>query len=254
MGNFWRVVEQVVRKADIILLIIDARMPELTRNETLERIINERGRKLVYVFNKIDLVKENDLKKLRLQYKDAFFVSGVNNIGLSKLKEGLFRIAKRIGIELPHIGVVGYPNVGKSAIINALAHRAKTQVSSIAGTTKGIQWVKVGKLRVIDSPGVIPFDERQEEKIGVMGAQNPEKLKNPDLAVINIIKMFLEKNKKALEDFYKIKINEEDKEDISDIIIRIGKKRGFLVKGGEINENRTLIQILRDWQTGRLRL
>jgi ribosome biogenesis GTPase A len=251
MGDYWRVIDTVVRKGDIILLIVDARMPELTRNERLEQIIEERGRKLIIVFNKIDLVKQSDLKKLREQFPEAFFVSGVNNIGLSKLKEGLFRAAKKINIELPHIGVVGYPNVGKSAIINALGHRAKTQVSSVAGTTKGIQWVKIGKLRVIDSPGVIPYDERAEEKIGMIGAKNPEQLRNPDVAAINVIKMFLEKNKKALEDFYKIKINDEDNEQILEMI---GKSRGFLKKGGIIDIDRTVISILRDWYHGRLKI
>lgn len=251
MADFWGVIDTVVRKADIILLVVDARMPELTRNERLEQIINDKGRKLIYVFNKIDLVKQSDLKKLRLQYPEAFFVSGVRNIGLSKLKDGLFMAAKNMRIQLPHIGVVGYPNVGKSAIINALGHRAKTQVSSIAGTTKGIQWVKVGKLRVIDSPGVIPYDEKTEEKLGVIGAKNPEKLRNPDVAAVGIIKMFLEKNKKALEDFYKITINNEDNEQILEMI---GKSRGFLKKGGIIDIDRTVISILRDWYSGKLKI
>jgi ribosome biogenesis GTPase A len=254
MGDYWRVIDTVVRKADIILLVIDARMPEMTRNTKLEEIITSRGRKLIYVFNKIDLVKPSDLKKIRENHPEAFFVSGVNNIGLSKLKEGLFIAAKKIGIQLPHIGVVGYPNVGKSAIINALAHRAKTQVSSIAGTTKGVQWVKVGKLRIIDSPGVIPYEEKAEEKMGIIGAKNPEQLKNPDLAAINIIKMFMQKNKKSLEEFYAIKIQKEIENDEEQILELIGKSRGFLKKGGITDMNRTVISLLRDWYHGRLKL
>ncbi len=248
--EFWKDVETVIRKADIILMVIDSRLPKESINEEIKWRVERQGKKLVYVFNKIDLVGRKDLDELRKQYDDAFFVSGARNIGISGLKKGIFVITRRMGIELPHVGIVGYPNVGKSAIINALSHRAKAKVSSVAGTTRGVQWVKAGTLRIIDSPGVIPLGDKEQE-IGVLGAKNPEMLRNPDSAALKVIQMFLEKDKRKLENYFGIKINDKSDEEILEMI---GKKRGFLIKGGNVDIDRTVIQILRDWQKGKLRL
>jgi len=253
MAEFWGLIGHVVRKADIILLVIDARMPDMSRNFEIEELVREYDKKLVYVFNKIDLVDRKQIQSIKKKFvgEDMFFVSGVNNMGMSKLKEGLFIIASRMGIELPHVGVVGYPNVGKSAIINAFSKRAKTNVSSHAGTTRGIQWVKAGKIRIMDSPGVIPSRNNSEAEMGVLGARDPERLKNPDLAALEIIRILLEKNKKRLESFYEIHVKDESGEEIIEMI---GKSRGFLKKGGVVNENRTVVQIIHDWQKGNLRV
>lgn len=249
MGYF-ETVEHVIRKADIVLLIVDARMPELARNREIESVVRNQGKRLVCVFNKIDLLNSKDLNKLKEEFNESFFVSGNKNIGISKLKVGILILAKRMGIEFPHVGVVGYPNVGKSAIINALAHGARTKVTSIAGTTKGVQWVKVGKLRIIDSPGVITYEEN-EERLGFIGAKNPEQMQNPESVACEIIDHSIKKNKKAFEEMYKLKV---EKEDLFEILMEIGKKRGYLAKGGVVDEKRTAIQIIRDWQKGKLRV
>lgn len=249
MGYF-DTVRHVVVKADIVLLIADARMPELAKNPELENLVRSMGKTLVIVFNKIDLVSFEDMIRLRNRFKNAFFVSSTKNVGISKLRTGLFIIAKQIGIDLPHIGVVGYPNTGKSALINVLARGARTKVSSVAGTTKGVQWVKVGKFRVIDSPGVITYKEN-EERLGFIGAKNPEQMQNPESVACEIISHCIQKNKKAFEKFYEIEI---EKEELYDIMLMVGKKRGFLSKGGIIDEKRTAIAIIRDWQKGKLKV
>src|SRR3989344_476805 len=149
--GFWPVVKKVIKESDIILVILDARMPELFRNKELERICRYFKKKYFYVFNKIDLVSNENLSSLRKFYKDYFFVSGVNNVGMKKLKESILIYSKR----------------------------AKARVSRIAGTTKGIQWINAGSLRILDSPGVV-YHKDTETKIGIMGAKNPEKLKEPE--------------------------------------------------------------------------
>jgi|SRR3989344_892233 len=250
MGYF-ETVEHVITKADVVLLIVDARLPELAKNKELESLVTRRGKKLLIVFNKIDLVNVSDLAKLRKNFSNAFFVSGSKNIAISKLKTGIIIEAKRMRIEFPHVGVIGYPNVGKSAIINALAHGSRTKVSSVAGTTKGVQWVKVGKLRVIDSPGVITYDE-DESWLGLIGAKNPEQMHDQEKVACNIINHALKKNKRALEVFYDIELPKEKTMDSYEILLEIGKKRGFLMKKGLVDEKRTSIQIIRDWQKGKL--
>ncbi len=249
--GYWPIVNKVLMDADIILLILDARMPELSRNKELEEKVERYKKQIVYVFNKIDLISKESLNKLKKQFPDAFFVSGSKNIAIKGLKVNLYILGKKMKLSEPRVGVVGYPNVGKSAIINALAHRAKAKVSVMAGTTKGIQFIKAGNLRILDSPGVVPFEDN-EVKLGVLGAKNPEKIKNLDKVAFAIIKNFVEVNKEALERFYGIKI--ENGEDEYEIILKIGRKKYFLIKGGRVDEHRTVLQIIKDWQRGRLKI
>jgi ribosome biogenesis GTPase A len=249
--SFWVAAKHVINDADIILFVLDARMPEISLNEELKRFLYLKRKEIIFVYNKIDLIGENKLKELRKKYPDGAFVSGIKNIDVALLKKRLQILRKELNLEKARVGVVGYPNTGKSALINALAHRARATVAHYAGTTKGPQWVRVGpSLFIVDTPGVVQFDDR-ETKLGLLAAKNPEKLKNPGRTALEVINMCLESNKKALEEFYKIKI---DNESVEEILEMIGKKRGFLLKGGIVDENRTIKQVIQDWQRGRLRV
>lgn len=249
--GFWPVVRHVVQNSDIVVLIVDARMPRLSRNEELERAVLRYRKQLVTVFNKIDLIPQKELLHLRELYPEAFFVSGNKNIGLKKLKEGLFIIAKRYTDSEPKIGVVGYPNVGKSSVINALAKRARAKVSNVAGTTKGVQWIRAGGLLVSDTPGVIPIDD-SAITLGMWGAKNPEKLKFPEIAAYALIAHLRRtRSLRSLETAYNIRFSASDSETV---LQELGKKRGFLKKGGIIDERRTAIQLLREWQKGVIRI
>ena len=130
-----------------------------------------------------------------------------------------------------------------------MAKREKAKVSKRAGTTRGIQWIKAGSLLVLDSPGVIPFEDK-EISLGVLGAKDPEKLRNVERAAFEIIKIFLDYNRKSLEDLYGIKIEGND---YSSIFEEIGRKKGFLLKGGIVDERRVAFLILKDWHKGKLR-
>jgi len=240
-------------KADMVVVVLDARMPELSRNEDVESIVIKSKKKLFLAFNKIDLVSKEHFTFLKKRYQHAFFVSGSRNIGINRLRTAILIAAKREGIEKPKVGVVGYPNVGKSAIINALAHRAKALVSATAGTTRGVQIINAGNIQVLDSPGVFPYGD-DEIKLGILSARTPEQLRNPELVACEIIKMILQSNMRVLENFYGIKIAEEADWDAYEIMLQIGQERKMLLKGGITDEHRTAMQIIRDWQTGKLRI
>lgn len=248
--GFWFTVKDIMKEADIILHVIDARMPELSRNSDVEKLAFQYRKPIVVVFNKIDLISKDKLKELREKNEYAYFVSGAKNIGLKKLKVGLLILGDKIGRDRAKIGIVGYPNVGKSSIINCLAYGARAPVSSVAGTTKGPQFVKAGGLKIIDSPGIVPVED-DEAKLGILSAKNPEKLRNPELVADKIIRLILDNDRKILEDFYKIKT---EKMDNYEIMLMIGRHKGMLKKGGIVDERKTAIAIVRDWQTGKLRL
>ena len=249
--TFWDHAKIAIREADIVAEVLDARMPELSRNHEVEELVELGGKFLLFVVNKSDLISGENFKNIKKGLgENAVFVSGSKNLGMRKLKERLIIIGKRLGLERPRVCFVGYPNVGKSSVINALVKRSRTKVSSIAGTTKGIQWVSAPHFKILDSPGVIPFDERDEALIALLGAKNPDKLKLPERAAIEVIK-FLKKNYPVLlSRFY----NVSGEQDENDIFLEIGKNKRFLIKGGVIDMRRTALTIIRDWQNGKLNM
>ncbi len=149
------------------------------------------------------------------------------------------------------VGVLGYPNVGKSSIINAISHKKKAKVGKKSGTTHGLQWVRAtDEIKLIDSPGVIPLEERDEAFDALIGAKDSERLKNPEVVAVEFLKMFKD-NMEDVEENYKVDIESQNPEEI---IREIGLKKGHLIKGGGPDVNRTSKMLIRDWQKGKLRL
>lgn len=248
--GFWTAVYPIIRESQILVLVVDARMPELSDNRELDTIVKRFRKPMLMVFNKIDLISQKDLHILREKNPDAFFVSGNKNIGLKNLKIALLRHGKEVGRIPLKVGIIGYPNVGKSSIINALAHRRHAIVTSVAGTTKGPQFIRVGDLKIIDSPGVIPYRDG-ETKLGIISAKNPEKMRNPERVVYGLLNLILSKNKSSLEEFYGVSLSSDD---AYEALLAIGRKRGFLKKGAIVDEVKTAIYIMHDWQKGKIRL
>ena len=247
--GFWPIVLNVLRNSDVILLLVDARMPEITRNsEIVEKAGKMKDKRLIFVFNKSDLVGRKDIDKLKKEYPNSFFISATKKIGVKKLKTTLENMAENWNRESLRIGLVGYPNIGKSTLINLLAPGARAKVSSMSGTTKKIQWIRTGKLRIMDSPGIIPFGDKKVQ-IGMTASKDPHKIKNPEKVALRIIEFLMKKDVKLLKKYYKATGKDEN-----EIFEDIGKKMGYLVKGGEVNENRIAIKVIDDWQKGRIKL
>jgi len=247
--GFWPIGLNVLRNSDVVLLLVDARMPEITKNsEIVSKVENMRGKRLVIVFNKSDLVGRKDIKKLKKEYPNAFFISATKKIGVKKLKEALDNMAENWDRPSLRIGLVGYPNIGKSTLINLLAPAAKAKVSPVSGTTKKTLWVRNGRLRIMDSPGIIPYGDKKVQ-IGMTASKDPHKIKNPEKVAISIIELLMKKDVKLLEKYYKA-----SGETAYEVFEDIGHKMGYLVKGGEVDENRVAIKVIDDWQKGRIML
>lgn len=271
---YWGVIERIINESDLVLEVLDARLVELSRNEQVEALIEEVGKPVIFVVNKSDLVNRESLDKQVAKLKEkgeVLFISAkspkTTKVLLYAIKKAFKKYGKREIVERGRydpkplyreakgeivVGVLGYPNVGKSSIINALAHKKKVKVSKKSGTTHGIHWIKASdEIKLIDSPGVIPLQKNDEVRYGLIGAKDSERLKDPGLVAHAIIKLFLKNNKKALEKFYKIEIENED---ALDVVEQISRVKAFLLKGGKLDENRTSMMIVRDWQQGRLML
>jgi ribosome biogenesis GTPase A len=244
--GYWPVVLNVLKNSDVIVLIADARVPEMTRNKEIIKKAESLEKKIIIVFNKIDLIEEEDIRALKEKYKDAFFISGKEKKTVEQLKKFLIDLSEENRRMSLRVGIVGYPNVGKSTLINMLTPEAKFKVSKISGTTKKTQWIRLGRLRIMDSPGVIPSED-SAVVVGITSSKDPNKMKNPEKIAIRIIEFLNKKNKEILKNFYNISAKKD-----YDLFLEIGKKKGYLLKGGEVDERRTAIKIIDDWQSGKI--
>jgi len=260
--GFWPVVLNVLRNSDVVLLLVDARMPEVSRNSEIVNKVKAMGsKKLIIVFNKCDLVGRKDIDELKREYPDGFFISATTRVGIKNLKMALNEMAENWSRPSLRVGIVGYPNIGKSTLMNLFAPDARAKVSRVSGTTKKTQWVRVGRLRIIDSPGVIPFGDKKVQ-VGMTASKDVHKIKNPERVAIRIIEFLMNKDAEAcrsqvagrrsgyvslLKKFYGV-----DGNSACGIFDEIGRKKGYLVKGGNIDENRTAIKVIDDWQKGKI--
>src|SRR3989344_2498585 len=245
---------EVIRISDILLEIIDARFIDKTRNKELEEEVKKAGKKIIFVLNKVDLI---DIKNLKKDYdlssiKPYVLFSVKNKIGRARLLEIINIEAKRSDFKKAKIGIIGYPNTGKSSVINVLSGGKRAGTSSNAGFTKAIQKVRFSKdIILLDTPGVIFSGEENSLAANVVkkhveiGVKDYEKVKYPDLVVNEIMKT----HKKIFDNFYRI-----DSEEDADILLEIlGKKWNFLKKGGIADRDRVARKIFKAWQEGKIR-
>ena len=145
------------------------------------------------------------------------------------------------------IGLIGYPNVGKSSVINSLKEKKVCKSAPIPGETKVWQYVHVTKrMYLIDSPGVVySLDGEDETEIVLKGVVRPERLKDPDFFIPAILERV---EKKVLKKLYKC----EDWDDAEDFLLKVAQRKGKLLKGGEPDIKTISKLIITDWQRGEI--
>jgi len=245
MVTFWRHVNIVIRQSDIIIEVLDARMIYESRNIEIERKVKKLRKKILYVINKCDLAEKAELERWKIKLRPSVFISSKDHLGTTILKKKILQMSR--GKEVT-VGVLGYPNVGKSSLINALAGRGAAKTSSESGFTKGLQKIRVdNKILVIDSPGVLPYKEKSEFKHSKMGAVSYSKIKNPEYVALT----FIEENKDLVVEHYSLEIKDDD--DSEDILEKLAYKLKRLLKGNKPDLEATSRILLKDWQAGKIK-
>lgn len=245
-------IDNLIKEADIILEILDARFIEKTRNIEIEKKVMALGKPLIYILNKSDLV---DIEKLKMEHsfedlKPNLFFSSKNRKGSTTLRRMIKIEVKKIGKNIVKIGLIGYPNTGKSSLANILVGKVVSKTSSEAGFTRGTHKLKIlPGVYLIDTPGIIPPEEkiyggRLMTKHTTIGATTWHRAKDPEVIIFELMKEY----KGILEAHYGI----DTKGDVELLLETLGRKLCYLQKGGVVDENRTAKYILREWQEGKI--
>lgn len=242
----WKIVKDVVRKADLILEVVDARDPLGTRSQHLERFCKAIGKRVVIVINKADLVPREVLerwKRIIGREYPCIYISARDRLGTSILWRTLKKFARGKSYR---VAVVGLPNVGKSTILNYLRGSRSAGTSPIPGYTKHSMEVRISqRIKVIDTPGIIPKMSKLE--LVLKSALRPEALDDPLPVAIEFVEIALKKDKGIFRKLYGIEAEEPYK-----LLKEFAKRRGLLLKGGRENVEEAARVIIRDWQQGRL--
>ncbi|MBU1704543.1 MAG: 50S ribosome-binding GTPase [Nanoarchaeota archaeon] len=247
MAVFWKLVNNVIRDADILLEVLDSRLVDESRNLEIEEKVRRLEKTLIFVINKCDLVDKAELEKYKRILRPCIFMSAKEHLGTSFLRKEIMKNAPK-GKDKFTVGVLGYPNTGKSSVINALKGRTSAPIAPISGYTKGLQRVKISaRMYLIDTPGVLPCTEKggmNETKHAMIAAKTFGNLKDPEGAAIGIIREYAE----LIGRHYGVGVHE----DALDTLEAIALKKKKLAKGGIPDTYAAARVVLQDWQKGKI--
>ncbi len=259
-----RMIKASLPLVDAIVEILDARVPESSRNPDLQSLIE--GKPRIVILNKCDAADEASTQKWISWYRNQGVVAiaadcrsgkGLNKF-IPAVKQVLADLIKKYEAKgmrgrVLHLMVVGIPNVGKSSFINRLAGQKKAKVEDRPGVTRTKQWVKLADdIELLDMPGVLwpKFEDMTVgEKLAFTGAVKDDVVDIETLACrLLVVLNSLYKNE--LTTRYKIETTDDD--DGYELLKKVGKARGMLISGGEINTERAAITVLDEFRGGKL--
>jgi len=261
-----RQIQSSLKLVDAVAEIIDARIPVSSRNPDLAKLVQNKPR--VILLNKCDMANQTATKMwidyFKKQNLVAIPVDCKSGRGLDKFAPAVntvmsHKIArlKEKGMVNPtiRIMIVGIPNVGKSSFINKMVKKNRAKVEDRPGVTRGNQWYTIAKnLEMLDTPGVLwpKFDDKTVgEHLAFTGAVKDQIL---DIELLAVRLLDFIKELKPDDFITRFKLENEDIENIDsyELLKMIGKKRGMLVSGGEIDTERAAIMLLDEFRSAKL--
>ena len=259
-----RMMEENLKLVDAVCEILDARIPISSRNPDMDSICGNKPR--LVILNRIDLADPVMVRKWSEYFKskgmavvatDCKSKKGINGFVPAireLLAEKLRRYAEKGQIGRPlKIMVVGIPNVGKSTFINQIAGRKGAKAENRPGVTRGKQWVNVDQgLLLLDTPGIL-WPKFEEPEVGIRlaytGAVKDDVIDLETLAC-HLIRMLWEQYPDSIRERYKVDLPENAEG--WELLEAAGRKRGFLVSGGEINTERMARVLLEEYRSCKL--
>ncbi|XP_024954315.1 nuclear/nucleolar GTPase 2 isoform X2 [Citrus sinensis] len=252
--RIWGELYKVIDSSDVVVQVLDARDPQGTRCHHLERHLKEhcKHKHMILLLNKCDLVPawatKGWLRVLSKEYPSLAFHASINkSFGKGSLLSVLRQFARlKSDKQAISVGFVGYPNVGKSSVINTLRTKNVCKVAPIPGETKVWQYITLTKrIFLIDCPGVVYQNKDSETDIVLKGVVRVTNLEDAAEHIGEVLKRV---KKEHLKRAYKIK----DWVDENDFLLQLCKSTGKLLRGGEPDFMTAAKMILHDWQRGKI--
>ena len=257
-----RQMQEDMKLIDLIIELVDARIPGASRNPDIDELGRQKSR--LILLNKADLADEKQNQRwleywkgqgyyaLLVNSRDKATLRQIQPLVAEACREKLERDARR-GIKNRPVRamVAGIPNVGKSTFINSYAGKACTKTGNRPGVTKGKQWIRMGKgLELLDTPGILwPKFEDPEvgKKLALIGSVKDEILNGEELA-LTLIAFLAEAYPGVLAERYSL----EEKLDPVTVLKQIAENRKCLTKGGEFSCEKAAVALLDDFRSGKL--
>lgn len=265
MAKTRRAITANLKLVDAVVELIDARTPMSSRNPEIDSLTAKKPR--IVLLNKCDLADSNATSAWVSYFKKenvtALAVDCKSGKGLNKLMSTLKSTVLRELMEKRQrsgmvgapvrLMILGIPNVGKSSLINRLAGGKRAKVEDRPGVTRTKQWVKLqDNTELLDMPGVLwpKFEDQSAAvRLAFTGAISDDILDIETLAM-KLLSFLAESYPQSLIDRYKIEFDEND--DGLSLLEKVGKKRGMVISGGEINTERAAITVLDEFRSGKL--
>lgn len=263
MAKARRQVTEKLKQIDVVIELLDARLPLSSRNPMIDEIVGDKPR--LILLNKADLADEQATEEWMQYFReqgirtlpiDALSGKGVNKLPALCQELAFDMLKKRAerGMQARaiRIMILGIPNVGKSSLINRLAKRSVAQTGDRPAVTKSQQWVKMGDtLELLDTPGIL-WPKFEDQMVGLRlaasGAIKDELLDFGEIALF-VVRYMLHYYPDQLKERFKLSELPEDGVEMLEIV---GKKRGCIVSGGEVDYDKASEIFLRELRSGKL--
>lgn len=264
MAKTRREIEQNLKLVDAVTEIRDARLPESSKNPEIDSIIANKPR--IILLNKADFADDNATQKWIEYYKQKGIWALAIDCKLGKGLNAYLPLVRKVLADTIQknnqkgmsgkplrIMVVGIPNVGKSSFINRMAKNSKAKVANMPGVTRANQWFVIGKgIELLDTPGVLwpKFEDKEiGDKLAFTGAVKSDVLDSETMAIrlIDYIKDYY--SERLCERYKLVSIAQKQSWEVLEMI---GRKRGMLISGGEIDYERASVMLLDEFKKGKL--
>ncbi|UOF89337.1 ribosome biogenesis GTPase YlqF [Fodinisporobacter ferrooxydans] len=263
MAKARREITEKLKLIDVVIELVDARLPLSSRNPMLQEIIQQKPHLLV--MTKVDLADETKTAEWVKYFQDSglavVMVNAEKGEGLQKISAQAKRLVQdkmqamaRKGIRPRAVRalILGIPNVGKSSLINRFAKKSIAKTGDKPGVTRMQQWIKVGKdFELLDTPGILwpKFDDPLVGfRLAASGAIKSDILNQEEVACF-LLRWLQTHYRQQLFTRYKLDVIPEQEQDV---LLRIAEKRGLLRAGGVVDGSAAAELILREYQTGML--
>ncbi len=249
-----------IKLADCILYVLDSRAPFSCMNPNVNKIVH--GKPVIYVFNKVDLADKSRVLEIQKEFistgKKTIIVSANNSQFRNDVKNALKSIlsekiarnqAKSVNITYKVL-VLGVPNTGKSTLINMLCGQRKATTGNIAGVTRVNSWLKIDDMfTMLDTPGVLwpKFDEGLSVNLAYVGSLSDKEFDMADLG-FELMQILYEKYPDLIKQKFDVDFNFEEFIELYD---RFCIKRGFIMRGKEIDYHRAGKTFIDEFRAGK---